>query len=69
MDELLERGRSVLDQGERQKIYDEASALLADQVPYLSLFYATFHTVMSAKVHPGPNIADGVLRLQTAWIE
>lgn len=69
MDELLERGRSTLDRSERQKIYDEASALLADEVPYLFLFYATFHTVMAAKVHPGPNIADGVLRLQTAWVE
>ncbi len=69
MDELLERGRMTLDQAERQKIYDDASTLLADEVPYLFLFYATFHTVMAAKVHPGPNIADGVLRLQTAWVE
>ena len=69
MDELLERGRTTLDRAQRQKIYDEASALLADEVPYLFLFYATFHTVMAAKVHPGPNIADGVLRLQTAWVE
>ena len=69
MDDLLERGRTTLDRAQRQKIYDEASALLADEVPYLFLFYATFHTVMAAKVHPGPNIADGVLRLQTAWVE
>lgn len=69
MDELLERGRTTLDQAERQKIYDAASALLAEEVPYLFLFYATFHSVMTSKVHPGPNIADGVLRLQTAWVE
>jgi hypothetical protein len=25
--------------------------------------------VMSAKVHAGPNVADGVMRLHTAWVE
>ncbi len=69
MDDLLERGRSTLARAERQKIYDQASAILAEEVPYLFLFYATFHTVLGSKVHAGPNIADGVLRLHTAWVE
>jgi len=69
MDELLEKGRTTLDRDQRKKVYDEASRLLADEVPYLFLFYATFHTVMSAKVHAGPNVADGVMRLHTAWVE
>ncbi|MBL6612557.1 MAG: hypothetical protein ISP45_00945 [Reyranella sp.] len=69
MDELLEKGRTTLDRDQRKKVYDEASRLLADEVPYLFLFYATFHIVMSAKVHAGPNVADGVMRLHTAWVE
>ena len=69
LDDLLERGRSTLDRKERQKIYDQASAVLADELPYFYLYYATFHNVMSAKVHPGPIIADGVMRLQNTWVE
>ena len=69
MDELLERGRSTLARPERQKVYDQASALLADEIPYLFLFYATFQNIMSTRVHTGPTIADGVLRLHGVWIE
>jgi ABC-type transport system substrate-binding protein len=69
MDELLERGRTTLDRAERQKIYDQASALLADELPYFFLFYATFHNIMSTKVHAGPIIADGVMRMHDVWVE
>jgi hypothetical protein len=33
-------------------------------MPYVFLFSTTLQTMMRAKLDPGPNIADGVLRLQ-----
>jgi hypothetical protein len=45
------------------------SSLLAQDVPYLFMFSATVQTMMRANVEPGPNIADGVLRLQDARVQ
>lgn len=69
MDRLLEQGRGTLDRAQRKRIYAEASALLARDVPYLFLFSTTLQTMMRARVDPGPNIADGVLRLQETQLE
>lgn len=68
MDRLLEKGRGTLDRAQRKQIYGEASALLAEDMPYLFLFSTTLQTMMRAEVDPGPNIADGVLRLQEAQL-
>lgn len=69
MDSLLEKGRSTLDRTQRKQIYGEASALLAQDMPYLFLFATTLQTMMRARVDPGPNIADGVLRLQEVQLK
>lgn len=66
MDALLERGRATIDPAERKAIYADVSTLLARELPYYFLFHTTFQTMMRANVEPGPNIADGVLRLHTA---
>ena len=69
LDALLEKGRVTIDRDARKKIYHEATDILASDLPYFYIYFATFHSVMNAKVHPGPNIPDGVLRLVDAWVE
>ncbi len=66
MDALLERGRGTLDREERRRIYAQVAGLLARDVPYVFVFATTLQTMMRADVDPGPNIADGVLRLHEA---
>ncbi len=69
MDVLLEQGRSTLDRAQRKQTYAQVSSLLAHDVPYLFMFSTTLQTMMRANVEPGPNIADGVLRLQDARVQ
>ncbi len=66
MDAWLERGRATLDRDERRGIYAQVGELLARDVPYVFMFSTTLQTMMRADVDPGPNIADGVLRLHEA---
>lgn len=69
MDRLLEQGRATLDRSQRIAIYARVSQLLARDVPYLFLFGTTLQTMMRANVDPGPNIPDGVLRLQETRVQ
>ncbi|WP_165967380.1 ABC transporter substrate-binding protein [Luteimonas aestuarii] len=69
MDALLEQGRATMERGERVRTYAKVSQLLASDVPYLFLFGTTLQTMMRANVDPGPNIPDGVLRLQDVRVQ
>ncbi len=69
MDALLERGRTTLEQSQRKEIYAQVAQLLGQDVPYLFLFDTTLQTMMRAGVEPGPNVPDGVLRLQDARVQ
>lgn len=66
MDRLLEAGRQELDRSKREAIYAEVANLLARAAVYLPLFHTTFQTMMRDGLDPGPNVADGVLRLDRA---
>jgi peptide/nickel transport system substrate-binding protein len=39
LDRLLERGRATLDRTERQRIYREVQRLLAEDLPYIPLWW------------------------------
>ena len=39
VDELIEEGRSTLDQAKRKAIYDEIQQILAEDLPYINLWY------------------------------
>ncbi|HUF18789.1 MAG TPA: ABC transporter substrate-binding protein [Thermoanaerobaculia bacterium] len=46
MDQLIEQGRSTFDQARRKQFYDEAQRILADDIPYISLYHQTNIAVM-----------------------
>ncbi|HET7210019.1 MAG TPA: ABC transporter substrate-binding protein [Terriglobales bacterium] len=51
IDALIDKGRSELDQSTRKQIYDEIQAILAQDVPYINLWYQDNVLVHSKRVH------------------
>lgn len=50
-DQLLEKGRQDMNQGERKQMYDEFQDIFAQEVPSLLLYYPTYSFAVSNKVH------------------
>ena len=50
VDELIDRGRTTLDQNERQRIYAEVQQILAHDLPYIDLWYLDNLTVHTTRV-------------------
>jgi peptide/nickel transport system substrate-binding protein len=50
VDQLIDEGRSVLDQNQRKKIYAEVQQLLARDLPYINLWYLDNVVVHSKRV-------------------
>ncbi len=51
VDELLERGRSILDRDQRTAIYWEFQERFVQNVPAIPLYYPVYTYVLSARVH------------------
>jgi peptide/nickel transport system substrate-binding protein len=51
VDALLELGRTTLDQAERRDIYRRVQHILAQEIPYISLWHATNVVAMHKRVH------------------
>ena len=51
VDELIKEGRSTLDQQKRKIIYDQVQQILADDVPYINLWYLDNVLVHTKRVH------------------
>jgi peptide/nickel transport system substrate-binding protein len=56
---LFDQGRVTFDDAERTAIYEEAEALLWEELPVLPLYYPTAITVVSSKVNLDEAILDG----------
>ncbi|NDD66541.1 peptide-binding protein [bacterium] len=58
VDQLIEAGRLVNDQASRQRIYHQAFRLIAQDTPYLFLYYPRTITAVNRRLtglsHPGP---------------
>jgi peptide/nickel transport system substrate-binding protein len=51
VDELLEKGRRTLDQGQRKAYYDRFQEILAEEQPYVFLFVPDALPAVAARVH------------------
>ena len=51
VDELIKQGRSTLDQQKRKAIYDEVQVILAEDLPYINLWYLDNVLVHTNRVH------------------
>lgn len=70
-DQLLEQGRTTLDREKRKKIYQELYRQIADDQPYLFVWYAKAITAINKKVKglskPGP--AGLFVNIENIWID
>jgi peptide/nickel transport system substrate-binding protein len=51
VDDLIREGRSTLDQSKRKLIYDEIQRIVADELPYINLWYLDNVLVHNNRVH------------------
>lgn len=51
LDRLIERGRTTLDQEERKRIYSQVQKLVAEDLPYVSLWHPRSLAVLRERVH------------------
>lgn len=63
-DALLTKARQVADTGERKKLYDQATEMLARDVPRLYLWHRRVFTGFSTKVQGFTPYPDGIIRLK-----
>ena len=70
LDRLLLEGRETIDPGQRSKIYSQACQILADQVPWVPLYWLPGLVAMASEVHgflPEPefNLRFDTVRIQS----
>ncbi|MBX6351664.1 MAG: ABC transporter substrate-binding protein, partial [Clostridia bacterium] len=70
LDRLLEQGRAATSEADRVQIYDQAQELLADELPYLYLWYPVDVVVHQKKLHvPAGNYAVKGLYTNEWYVE
>ncbi|MBK0419506.1 ABC transporter substrate-binding protein [Leucobacter sp. CSA1] len=67
--ELMHEGRTTPEGEEREAIYGEIQQILADQVPYIPLFFPNNLKGTTAQVHDFTVLPNGSVLFQDAWIE
>jgi peptide/nickel transport system substrate-binding protein len=65
---LLDAARLLSDMAQRRRAYGEVTKILADDVPYVLLFYPKEYKLVSTRVHGFALVPDGMLRLRTVWL-
>ncbi|HTD45690.1 MAG TPA: ABC transporter substrate-binding protein [bacterium] len=65
---LLDAARLLRDMPQRRRAYREVTRILADDVPYVLLFYPKEYKLLSTRVHGFVLVPDGMLRLRGTWL-
>jgi peptide/nickel transport system substrate-binding protein len=69
VDELLNRAREVSDTAERKALYDEAMTILADELPYIYLYFEPRIFAMTSKLQGFKAHPDGMIRLADVTLQ
>lgn len=70
IDELTEQGRTIIDVAERKLIYSEVQKILAEELPYIYLWYPHNIVVMNQRVHGFIQYPDGdFASFKDVWLE
>jgi peptide/nickel transport system substrate-binding protein len=64
VDALLTKARQVADTAERKKLYDQATEIMAKEVPRLILWHRRVFTAFSARVQGFTPYPDGIIRFR-----
>lgn len=66
--ELMHEGRTTAPGDERQAIYEEIQQILADEVPYIPLFFPANLKATTADVHGFTVLPNSSVRFEEAWL-
>jgi peptide/nickel transport system substrate-binding protein len=69
VDKLLDAARQSPDQAKRKELYDQAQAILEDELPIIYTYYQPWPFVLSQKVKGFIAYPDGMIRLKGMSIE
>ena len=69
LDHLLTEGRETIDPSQRSKIYSQACQILADQVPWIPLYWLPGLVATASNVHGFLPEPEFNLRFDTVWIQ
>lgn len=67
VDTLINKGRTLTDQEERQKLYDKVQELILADLPYVPLFFSYEFAAMRENVKNHKWVADEIPRLRDIW--
>jgi peptide/nickel transport system substrate-binding protein len=65
---LLDGARLLSDMAERRRAYTEVSRIVADDVPYVFLFYPKEYKLISTHIRGFVQVPDGMVRLRSVWL-
>jgi peptide/nickel transport system substrate-binding protein len=65
---LLDAARLLNDLTQRKRAYRQVTEILADDVPYVWLYFPKEYKLLSTKVQGFVHVPDGMMRLQTVWL-
>ncbi len=65
---LLDAARLLNDMGQRRRAYGEVTRLLADDAPYVLLYFPKEYKLISNRVHGFIHVPDGMTRLRAVWL-
>ena len=66
---LMLKGRTTPDGADRKQIYLDIQKILANEVPYIPVYYAPNLFGTTSKVHDFVALPNGSVRFQDAWME
>lgn len=69
MDDLLNKGRTTIDQAERAAIYEKVSEVLWEDAPYVFIYHERDYKAMKSYVKGFEHIADTMVRTDTVYFE
>ena len=65
---LLDAARLLNDMTQRRRAYREATQILAEDMPYVWLYFPKEYKLISTRVHGYVHVPDGMMRLQNVWL-
>jgi peptide/nickel transport system substrate-binding protein len=68
VEEMLDSARYLNNMAQRRRVYHEVTKILADDVPYVILYFPKEYKLVSTRVHGFVHVPDGMLRLRTVWL-
>ncbi len=65
---LLDAARLLNDMAQRRRIYRQVTEILADDIPYVWLYFPKEYKLLSTKVQGFVQVPDGMMRFQPVWL-